>query len=256
MLTMSMRKRVVSFSACRCAQIVLVLQKGSLGVVAYTPWLLFSLWACPSLPQSLWFAVPLFLGVLFFGVLNYGLPHLHEVFNILKMYVPGAAFLSAVYFIQAWKVRASQCGRALYRWAHGRKGTSRTARTAGELGIYLRRIVREHTFKQSSDQSLEHIFVSQFTAKDLLFHLLFYIVLWAMLVDISISFWNFRSKLRNWWKRSSESFTGFVTRPRTGSCNTPSYSVGGVSCVIGIPCVCLLRWQMYFQCYRQTTTGN
>jgi hypothetical protein len=132
------------------------MQKASLGFIGYTPWLLFSFWACPSITDSVWFAIPFFLGIMFFGILNYCLPHLHDVFNILKMYIPGVAFISAIYFISAWKV----------------------------------------------------------TTKDLLFNLLFYVILWAMVVDISISCWNFKSKLKSWWKRTSITFTGFVTRHR------------------------------------------
>jgi hypothetical protein len=136
--------------------IVLLMQKGTLGFMSYTPWILFSVWACPSLSQSWWYGVPLFLMIVFFGVLNYCLPHLHEMFNILKMYVPGLALLSGVYFVSAWKV----------------------------------------------------------SMKDLLFFLLFYSILWAMLVDFMISSWNFRAKLRNWWQRTTLSAGGFVTRPR------------------------------------------
>uniref|UniRef100_A0A7S1N8C0 Glycosyl transferase 48 domain-containing protein n=1 Tax=Eutreptiella gymnastica TaxID=73025 RepID=A0A7S1N8C0_9EUGL len=135
----------------------LLFQKSILSFLSYSPWLFWSYWACPSIGYSLWFAAPVFLGLLFFFILDNYLPHLQEYFNILKLYVPFFAICSTIYFILAKRIKFSE----------------------------------------------------------VMFYLLFYVVVFAMCLDFAISMWNFSAKFTNWARRTKFSGMRFVTRKRT-----------------------------------------
>ena len=67
----------------------LMFQKGVLGFIGYTPWLMFTFWACPSFTGSLWYAAPLLLYIVFFGILDLGLHHLQEYGKHTTIFVYG-----------------------------------------------------------------------------------------------------------------------------------------------------------------------
>eukprot|EP00993_Chasmostoma_nieuportense_P001089 NODE_19_length_4559_cov_24.014215_g17_i0.p1 GENE.NODE_19_length_4559_cov_24.014215_g17_i0~~NODE_19_length_4559_cov_24.014215_g17_i0.p1 ORF type:complete len:1500 (+),score=450.80 NODE_19_length_4559_cov_24.014215_g17_i0:393-4502(+) len=135
----------------------LLFQESILGFLSYSPWLFWAYWASPSLSYSVWFAIPILLCLMFFSILNQWLPHVHENFNILKLYVPLAAFGFALHFILAWKVRL----------------------------------------------------------KEVFFYLLFYCILYALIVDMCVSGWNFSVKFTNYMQRTRFTCKGLATQKRT-----------------------------------------
>ena len=62
-----------------------------------------------------------------------------------------------------------------------------------------------------------------------------------MLIDISISCWNFKAKLKSWLARSTFTATGFVSKPRSGVCVLLPLRSSRVQSMSHFPCPPLHR---------------